>query len=191
MLDSNHVTYGARCVRSDGQSTPAKKGCALISSVEVWPSRPSRSQSRARTCRSGVWGVRRGAMCGRRAAFESKGALYEVLGLGRQCGFRRELEGLLVAQDLAARHQRIVAVERRVPVERSREVAREQGRVWWEVGRDGSLGTGLLPSSARLLRGVPHEHLKHDDAERPPVAVLVIPGLEQDLRRHVVGRSHR
>ena len=129
--------YGARCVRSDGQSTPAKNGGALISSVEVWPRRPSRSQSNARTCSSGVWVVRgvapsEAGECGIREQ-----SSHEVFGLGRQCGLGRELERLLVAEDLAARHQRVVAVEGRVP----------------------------------------HEHLKHDDAERPPVAVLMIPGL--------------
>jgi hypothetical protein len=68
------VPYGARCVRSDGQSTPAKNGCALISSVDVWPRRPSRSQSNARTCRRGVLGRQAwGAICGAlaSAAFES------------------------------------------------------------------------------------------------------------------------
>ena len=114
-LDSNHVTYGARCVRSDGQSTPPKNGCALISSVEVCPSRPSRSQSRARTCRSEGWVVRRVAPCEAGERHWREQGSHEVLGLGRQCGLGRELERFLVAEDLAARDEGVVAVEWGVP----------------------------------------------------------------------------
>mmetsp|Transcript_2837 Transcript_2837/g.7097 ORF Transcript_2837/g.7097 Transcript_2837/m.7097 type:complete len:225 (-) Transcript_2837:551-1225(-) len=75
----------------------------------------------------------------------------EALGVRGERRLRRELQGLLEAEDLAARDQRVVAVKGRVA----------------------------------------DEHLVDDDAERPPVAVLVVPDLEEDLRCHVVGRAHR
>ena len=102
-------------------------GCVAEPPFAVAEQRPH-----LKTC--GVWDVR----CVWRPVGQASGirelSSHEVLGLGRQCGLGWELEGLLVAQDLAARHQRVVAVEGRVS----------------------------------------HEHLEHDDAERPPVAVLVV-----------------
>ena len=61
---------------------------------------------------------------------------HEVLGLGRQCGFRRELEGLLVAEDLAARHQRVVAVEGGYPTSISNMTtpSDHQSQSWWYHG---------------------------------------------------------
>ena len=54
-----------------------------------------------------------------------------------------------------------------------------------EVGRE-------VGRQRRAVEGrVAHEHLVDDDAEGPPVAVLVVADLEEDLRRHVVGRAHR
>jgi len=98
---------------------------------------------------------------------------------------RRELQGLLEAEDLAARDQRVVT--------------------WLGFGFGFGFGfgsCGTWPAGRHLVRGsgfgvrgsgfgvrasevgrlvtvkgrVADEHLVDDDAERPPVAVLVVPG---------------
>mmetsp|Transcript_13645 Transcript_13645/g.33562 ORF Transcript_13645/g.33562 Transcript_13645/m.33562 type:complete len:577 (-) Transcript_13645:349-2079(-) len=78
-------------------------------------------------------------------------ALDEVLRGGRHRHLVGEAQVRAPVDDLAARGERVVAVEGRVA----------------------------------------HHHLKHDGAQRPPVALHAVPLLEQHLGRDVVGRAHR
>ena len=70
------------------------------------------------------------------------------------------------------------------------------------LGREGHLGgkTEVVPpvhdfpaGGHRLVavkRGIPHQHLVHDGAHAPPVALEPVPFLQQHLRRYVIGRAH-